>query len=85
MELQSILDIAFALIAALFGVLLKSLNQQLADRKAETAEMRQALNDWKMKVAEEYVRHCDFVATKTETLEHLRRIEDKLDRLIEKR
>ena len=43
-----------------------------------------ALNEWKMKVAEEYVRRSDFIATKTETLEHLRRIEDKLDRLIEK-
>ena len=84
MELQAILDIAFGLIATLLGLLIRRLNKELEDRKAEAAAAMLALNEWKMKVAEEYVRRSDFIATKTETLEHLRRIEDKLDRLIEK-
>lgn len=77
-------NIAMALIAALGGWVAKGIRDDIRDLKEEDKRLREAAAADRLKVAEEYVRKRDQEKRDDALFETLRRIEDKLDKKVDK-
>jgi hypothetical protein len=77
MELQTFFDIAIALLTGLCGFVLRYFQGAIKDMQSQAADLQRRL-------AAEYVRRDDFQASWQDMKQRLDRIDDKLDRLIER-
>jgi regulator of replication initiation timing len=83
-DLRTAFDIALSLITFLGGWLMKTLFDRIDKLEEADNRMTQALNDLRVELPSRYVDKEDFIRVSNKMLSTLERIEDKLDKKVDK-
>jgi uncharacterized protein YlxW (UPF0749 family) len=85
MDANTIWSAALTIIMALLGFIVKAKDAELKETKDELARVTILLNRTREEVAKEYVTKVEVHADINRVLDRLDRLDEKLDRLMEKR
>lgn len=84
MDLRDAFNVAMTLVAFLGGWLVKTMRDDIRELKETDSRLADAVNNLRVDLPEKYVHKDEFRASLTPIHEILRRIEDKLDRKVDK-